>query len=92
MERSRDHIGVTIARMAAAHHGVPADTLPPISESVDPDALEAMIDPGRTAQQSDLHLSFTYASLQVQLRSDETVIVGARRDERDDSDGVPTRR
>lgn len=92
MDQPPDNIGVTIAEMAASHHGVPVEMMPPISETIDPDALETMINPGRTDPAPDLYLSFTYASLRVQLRSDETVIVTSQRDERDDSTGFATTR
>lgn len=81
MDQPSDHIGVTIAEMAAAHHGVPVDTLPPISETVDPDSLETMINRGRPDSKADLYLSFTYASLDIQLRSDETVVMSPHRGE-----------
>lgn len=89
MEQSPDHIGVTIAEMAADHHDVPVDEMPPIAESIDPDALESMMNPERTDPQPDLYFSFTYASLQVQLRSDETVIVTSHRGERGNSVDPP---
>lgn len=92
MDQSPDHIGVKIAEMAASHHGVPVDMMPPISETIDPDALEAMVNPGRADPAPDLFLSFTYASLQVQLRSDEAIYVTPHSGESDGPNRFATSR
>lgn len=72
MRESPEEIFVTISETVADVLDTPIEELPPLSQSINPDGLDALV----TSDQShDVTVIFLYAGLQVSVHSDHTVYV-----------------
>lgn len=65
-----EHPGVTLVEAVAAATGRTTADLPPLRESVDPDALEAILSREKA---SSVAISFQYAGTTVQVKGDGTI-------------------
>ncbi|MFC7232314.1 HalOD1 output domain-containing protein [Saliphagus sp. GCM10025308] len=68
--RSSTTLVSDIVSAAAEHAGTAPLALPPLYESVDADALEQLI---ATTSESDVTVTFTYAGVRLEVRSDGAV-------------------
>lgn len=64
-----------IITTVAALADVPADELPPLYDSIDPDALDALFD--SSSDRSDLRLSFSYFEYDVTVHQERDIVVTA---------------
>lgn len=64
-----------IITTVAALADVPADELPPLYDSIDPDALDALFD--SSGDRSDLQLSFSYFEYDVTVHQEGEIVVTA---------------
>lgn len=76
MEHARREITFPIVETVSDVLGRPVDDLPPLSDSVDIEALDAI---ASLDQSHDVTVTFRYAGLQVLVRSGETVYVSPDR-------------
>lgn len=75
-------LSVHVVRSVAAVTGAPVSELPPLAESVDPDALERLAGGSSdTDPAADLGVSFTYAGCRVRLSATELSIQDRTREE-----------
>lgn len=72
---STDEPSVAVVRTVAAADGHTPDGLPPVTDSLDPDALDALFRPRPDGRRSDVHVTFTYAGHEVSVAWDGTVVV-----------------
>lgn len=72
MGLSHEEISLAIIEAVSEATGTPIEELPLISDSIDPDAIEALVMADSSA---DLTVTFTYAGQRVVLHSDNTVFV-----------------
>jgi hypothetical protein len=86
MSRVCEEICVTVTETVSDALGEPVDALPPLSESVDTDGLDALVTSERA---HDVAVTFSYAGMAVLVRADATVYV---RPQRDPVAGAPDRR
>jgi hypothetical protein len=71
-----EEICVTVTETVSDALGEPVDALPPLSDAVDTDGLDALVTGDRS---HDVAVTFSYAGLAVLVRSDATVYVSPRR-------------
>lgn len=83
MSNAHEEICVTVSETVSEARGEPVDALPPLSDAIDTDGLDAMVtgDPSH-----DVAIAFSYAGMAVFVYADSTVYV---RPERPREDGVP---
>jgi hypothetical protein len=71
-----DEICVTVSETVSDALGEPVDALPPLSDAIDTDGLDAVVT-GDGAR--DVTITFSYAGLFVFVRADSTVYVRPQR-------------
>lgn len=84
MEKLGDEIAISIVETASDALNTPVEELPPLSEAVDVDALNAIIPSTATDQPPDVTVTFSYADLTVGVRAGNTVFVSPTHDEKED--------
>lgn len=72
MTPPRKEIAVTIVEAVATATETPIEDLPPLPDAIDPDALDAIVTDDRSA---DISVSFTYAGLDLFVRSGDPATV-----------------
>lgn len=75
MAESPEEITVTVAETASDALGTPIEELPPLSEAIDLEGLEAVVARPTEGRSSCVTVSFSYAGLRVLVRSGHTVFV-----------------
>ncbi|MCU4726406.1 HalOD1 output domain-containing protein [Halapricum hydrolyticum] len=70
-----DEIAITVIETASDALKVPIEELPPLSDAIDVDALEAIATSPLTTPQSTVTVTFTYAGLHVFVSSEKIVYV-----------------
>lgn len=65
-------ISVTVSETVSDALGEPVNALPPLSDAVDTDGLDAVV---TDDQSQDVTITFSYAGMSVFVRSDSTVYV-----------------
>lgn len=78
MGQSREEITIPIVEAVSDARETPIEELPPLTGSIDPDALETLVDDDRY---QGLSVTFAYAGLRVVVHSGDTVYVGSLHDE-----------
>lgn len=63
-------LSISIVRSVAAHSNTPVEELPPLTDTIDPDALDALVDSMATGS-----VAFPYAAHVVTVAADGTVDV-----------------
>jgi hypothetical protein len=76
MASVHEDVCVTVSETVSNALGEPVDALPPLSEAIDTDGLDAVVTNDRA---QDVTITFSYAGLSVLVRSDSTVYVRPRR-------------
>jgi hypothetical protein len=75
MDPPPDKLTIRISRAASVALETPIEELPPLSEAINPDALESLIVPTPTDSASNVTVTFSYAGLHVFVQTDNTVYV-----------------
>lgn len=73
--QSRDTLTGSIVTSVAEHEGVEESMLPPLYETVDTDALEALFNHSTDPEDVDVTVTFQYAGCTVSVQPDGTVTV-----------------
>jgi len=68
-----ESISYTLVREVAAEKGVDPETLVPLHDVIDPDALESMFDDADGSMLRNGHLSFNYEGFSVRVDDDGSV-------------------
>lgn len=66
---------VGVLDAVATEKGVDSTALPPLADSIDPEALDALLDSMDDADRADAHVQFGYYGHTVQITPDHTVTV-----------------
>lgn len=72
MGQSPDEVSITVAELAADALETPIEELPPLTNSIDPDALNQI---AHNDSLDDITVAFSYAGLHVSVHADKTVYV-----------------
>lgn len=75
MGDSPDELAVRITEAVSDAREGPVEELPPLAETIDPDALSVIIPSSGTAPQSDVMVTFSYAGLHVSVCPGNTIYV-----------------
>lgn len=67
-------LSTSVVLAVADSKGVDAIDLPPLADTLDPDALDALLKNGAN-QGSDIEVQFTYAGHDIHVRGDEELTV-----------------
>ncbi|MFB6169905.1 MAG: HalOD1 output domain-containing protein [Haloarculaceae archaeon] len=68
-------ISIELVEAVAAELGVDELELPPLSDAIDPDALDALFESGTGSQAALANVSFRYAERRITVYGDRTVAV-----------------
>ena len=71
----RDSPIVSVVEAVASHDGVAVGELPPLPETINPDALNDLFTGTRDPQNAQTHVSLKYSGHTVRVYPDHTVII-----------------
>lgn len=71
----RDSLIVSVLEAVASHEGVDIVDLPPLAESINPDALNELFDQTRDPMNATTHVSLKYCGHTVKIYPDHTIII-----------------
>lgn len=71
----RDSLIVSVLEAMASHERVDVVDLPPLAESINPDALNELFDRTRDPMNATTHVSLEYCGHTVKIYPDHTIII-----------------